>query len=173
MSTLSATVDLPVTAYTVRDARTLTLALVAAWDSGVSREDLCLLVDDLTADVVDHAAAESSLVLELTLADELLRVGLADGSAIRPVADDVTQVGPSWALAHRWGDEPYRGGHRIWFELRPPLGDLDAQDGAVAPQNVTIIAAALAATGVLADGAATRASGDEPHPESNPDPPSG
>jgi hypothetical protein len=120
MATLSATVDLPVTAYTVRDARILTLTLVAAWASAVSPEDLSLLVDDLTAAVVDHAGAESSLVLELTLADELLRVGLTDGSAVRPVAEDVTRVGPSWALAHRWGDEPHRGGHRIWFELRPP-----------------------------------------------------
>lgn len=143
MATLSATMDLPVTSFTVRDARTLTLALVAAWESGVSREDLSLLIDDLTSDVVDHATAEASLVLELTLADELLRVGLADGSAVRPVAEDVTHV-DSWALAHRWGEEPYRGGHRIWFELRPPVPET-GDDLAVTAEDVAAVAAALAA----------------------------
>jgi hypothetical protein len=120
MATLTATVDLPVTAFTVRDARLISLDIVAAWDTGVSREDLGLLVDDLTENVVARAALETSLVLELTLADETLRVGLTDGSAVRPVADDLTALVPTWALAHRWGDEPDRGGHRIWFELVPP-----------------------------------------------------
>ena len=120
MATLTATVDLPVTAFTVRDARLVSLDLVAAWNAPVSREDLSLLVDDLTAGVVDHATLEASLGLELTLAGEVLRVGLTDGSAVRPVADDISALVPTWVLAHRWGAEPNRGGHRIWFELVPP-----------------------------------------------------
>jgi hypothetical protein len=120
MATLTATVDLPVTAFTVRDARLISLDLVAAWHAPVSREDLSLLVDDLTTGVVARATLEASLVLELTLADEVLRVGLTDGSAVRPVADDISALVPTWALAHRWGGEPDRGGYRVWFELVPP-----------------------------------------------------
>jgi hypothetical protein len=124
MATLTATVDLPVTASTVRDARLISLDLAAVWDTAVSREDLSILVDDLTAGVVAHASFESSLVLELTLAGEVLRVGLVDGSAVRPVADDLSAEVATWALAHRWGAEAHRGGHRVWFELVPPVDDL-------------------------------------------------
>jgi hypothetical protein len=120
MATLTATVDLPITASTVRDARLISLDVVAAWDTAVSREDLSLLVDDLTENVVARASLETSLVLELTLAGETLRVGLTDGSAVRPVAGDLPALVPTWALAHRWGSEPDRGGHRVWFELVPP-----------------------------------------------------
>ncbi|PVY97466.1 ATP-binding protein [Actinomycetospora cinnamomea] len=162
MSTLSATVDLPVTAYTVRDARALTLALVAAWDSGVSREDLALLIDDLTADVVDHASAEASLVLELSLADELLRVGLVDGSAVRPVADDVTRLGGHWALAHRWGDEPYQNGHRVWFELLPPLPGPEAGGVVAGPADMAVFAAALTAAVGTIDGVVAEPAGVAP-----------
>ena len=130
MATLTATIDLPVTAFTVRDARCVTLDLAAAWDSGVSREDLTLLVDDLTADVVAHAGGESSLVLEMSLSGDVLRVGLADGSAVRPLAAAATTLEPHRALARRWGDEPYRGGHRVWFELVPPT---DPDDTALDP----------------------------------------
>ena len=129
MSTLTATVDLPVSGHTVRDARVATLDVAEAWDSAVSRLDLALLVDDLTEDVVAHAGGESSLLLELTLSDELLRVGIADGSAVRPVAAQVDRDDPPGALpvlAHRWGHEEYRGGHRIWFEMIPLVVDPDA-----------------------------------------------
>ncbi|MDD7938416.1 hypothetical protein PHK61_08290 [Actinomycetospora lutea] len=119
MSTLTATVDLPTTTFTVRDARTITLALATAWSAPAAVEDLAVLVDDLTSDVVAHAGNETSLVLELSLADEVLRVGIADGSAVRPVARGETHGLPHAALARGWGEEPYRGGHRIWFELGP------------------------------------------------------
>jgi hypothetical protein len=120
MATLTATVDLPITASTVRDARLISLDTVAAWGTAVSREDLSLLLDDLTESVVARASLETSLVLELTLAGETLRVGLTDGSAVRPVAEHIAAVVPTRALAHRWGGEPDRGGHRVWFELVPP-----------------------------------------------------
>src|SRR4051794_8671800 len=131
MSTLIATVDLPVTDHTVRDARVITLNLVTAWSSGVSREDVALLVDDLAGDVVAHAEGEASLVLEVALDDDVLRIGLADGSAVRPVAAAGGSVGPHAALAHRWGEEPYRGGHRVWFELVPPVAGPAPEPGDV------------------------------------------
>lgn len=137
MTSLTAALDLPVTAHTVRDARTLVLDLADTWDTAAHRDDLALLVDDLTADVVSHAGGENALRLELTLHEQLLRVSLADGSAIRPAVADV-QAGrlPMLAtLALRWGDEPHQGGHRVWFELDaapapPPVVELPPETAA-------------------------------------------
>lgn len=124
MSTLTATVDLPTTTYTVRDARTITLSLATAWSAPAAVEDLAVLIDDLSSDVVAHARNETSLVLEMSLADEVLRVGIADGSAVRPVAEGETAGLRHAARASGWGEEPYRGGHRIWFEIGPaPAGE--------------------------------------------------
>ncbi|WP_018332199.1 hypothetical protein [Actinomycetospora chiangmaiensis] len=119
MTTLSAAVDLPVTAHTVRDARTLVLDLADSWDTAACRVDLALLIDDLTDDVVSHAGGENALLLELTLHDRLLRVSLADGGAVRPAVADalVGRLPLLGALAERWGHEPYQGGRRVWFEL--------------------------------------------------------
>jgi hypothetical protein len=129
MTTLSAAVDLPVGEYTVRDARMLALGIADSWDSAASRVDLALLLDDLTADVVAHAGGENDLRLELTLHQELLRVSVTDGSAVRPVVTDLRAGrGPLSllaVLAHRWGHEPHQGGHRIWFELDAGPGPLD------------------------------------------------
>lgn len=129
MTTLSAAVDLPVGDSTVRDARMLALGIADSWDSAASRVDLALLLDDLTADVVAHAGGENDLRLELTLHQDLLRVSLTDGSAIRPVVTDtLAGRGPLdllAVLAHRWGHEPHEGGHRIWFELDAVPGPLD------------------------------------------------
>lgn len=146
MSTLTASVDLPVTRHTVRDARVTALDLAEAWESAVSRLDLALLVDDLTEDVMAHAGGESSLLLELTLSDELLRVGIADGSAVRPVAAQIEHEAPPGVLpvlAHRWGHETYRGGHRIWFELTPPAAAAEVGAGALDDEVVARVRAAL------------------------------
>ncbi|MEJ2864113.1 hypothetical protein [Actinomycetospora flava] len=118
----TATVGLPITSSTVRDARTITLALATAWGAPVSLEDLVLLVDDLTADVVTHAGDEASLALELSLTGGVLRVALVDGEAVRPVDDDAVPFARHWALATAWGDEPDGDGHRVWFEIGPPPG---------------------------------------------------
>ncbi|WP_433798412.1 hypothetical protein [Actinomycetospora sp. CA-084318] len=137
MTTLSAAVDLPVTDHTVRDARMLVLDLVDSWDTTTSRVDLALLIDDLSSDVVSHADGEHDLRLELTLHEDLLRVAIADGSAVRPAVVDARtgRLRLLAVLAQRWGHEPYRDGHRLWFELgaaSPPTG-LDLGDE-VAPE---------------------------------------
>jgi hypothetical protein len=147
MSTFTAAVDLPVTDHTVRDARVVALDAARAWDSAVSQVDLALLVDDLTADVVAHAGGESSLLLELTLSDESLRVGLADGSAVRPVAaklDRSDPLGVLRVLASRWGHETYHGGHRIWFELTPATASDTEQADGLTPEMAARIRASLA-----------------------------
>jgi hypothetical protein len=136
VATVTARIDLPLTAGTVTDARMLTLTTARAWGSQVSLESLVLLVDGLTAAVTAHSALEHGLVLELTATgSDRLRVGLLDHTAVRPVTrhlsagelaelDGLAEVA---VLATTWGHEPHQHGHRIWFELlKPPdLDDLD------------------------------------------------
>ena len=88
--------------------------------------DLALLIDDLSDEVVRHATPGTTLQLELAVAGSVLRIALADGAAVRAVARALPSS-PDLAvlrvLAHRWGDEALRDGHRVWFEAgsrRPP-----------------------------------------------------
>lgn len=130
MATWTARADLPLGDHTVRDARAFTLAAAQAWQPEVSTEILLLAVEELTAALVarvrgEDAPAEHSLVLELVAAEQGLRVSLADSSAVRSLAADLPHAAPGLvglllAAARDWGDEPYRGGYRLWFEVGPP-----------------------------------------------------
>jgi hypothetical protein len=123
MATLTAHADLLVGDHTLGDARSFALAAATAWRCGVSNETLVLLVDELVAAVRERADAEHGLVLELVAHEaQGLRVTLADGRAVRATAADVVRGAPHLSalltsLTVRWGDEPYRGGYCLWFEL--------------------------------------------------------
>jgi hypothetical protein len=123
MGTLTAHADLLVGDHTVRDARAFALSTTAAWDCEVPLETLLLLVEELAGAVRDRAGTEHSLTLMFTVHDgQDLRVTLADGAAVRATAEQVVRGAPTLAgllgsLAGRWGDEPYRGGYSLWFEL--------------------------------------------------------
>ena len=126
MSTYTATVDLPTTARSVPAARHLVLRLLGAWQAPQDPDDAALLVTELVANVIDHAPGENSLSLELAMSEGWLRIAVADGSAIRPVVRALCHDRPRGrglqlveAIADRWGAEDYRGGKRVWFELRP------------------------------------------------------
>ena len=56
-----------------------------------------------------------------------LWVGVAGGSAVRPVVRELSHTEPRGRgmrivaqLAHRWGVYDYRGGRQVWFELVTP-----------------------------------------------------
>lgn len=126
MSTLTAIMDLPPTPGSVPAARHLLLELLRAWNAPHDSDDAALLVTELVANVVDHVQGEASLTLEVELADRWLRIAVADGSSIRPVVRELEHGQPRGrglllvkAIADRWGSEEYRGGKRVWFELRP------------------------------------------------------
>lgn len=60
------------------------------------------------------------------MADGWLRVALADGSALRPIVEELGSGRRQGyrlfvvdQLATRRGVEDYRGGKRVWFELMP------------------------------------------------------
>ncbi|HEY0125736.1 MAG TPA: ATP-binding protein [Blastococcus sp.] len=129
MSTLDATIDLPPTSVSISAARHLVRELLRAWDAPHDREDAALLVTELISNVVDHVGGESDLTLELQLSDRWLRIGVVDGSAIRPVVRELSTERPRGrgmrliqGIADRWGADDHLGGKRVWFELCTPAG---------------------------------------------------
>jgi anti-sigma regulatory factor (Ser/Thr protein kinase) len=126
MSTLTATVDLRPVPASVPVARHLVLDLLGAWRSPHDAGDAALLVTELVANVVDHVGGDETFALELDLSDGWLRIGVIDGSAVRPVAREL-EAGASRgrglllveSLADRWGVDDHHGGKRVWFELAP------------------------------------------------------
>jgi anti-sigma regulatory factor (Ser/Thr protein kinase) len=129
MSTSEARFDLPPIPASIPVARHVVLELLRVWAAPHDRDDAALVVTELVANVIDHVQGEANLTLELTLADSWLRISVADGSSVRPVAQELSQDRPRGrglqlveAVVDRWGVEDHRGGKRIWFELRPPEG---------------------------------------------------
>lgn len=127
MSTRSATFDLPPVPASVTAARHVVGELLRAWRAPHDHEDAALLVTELVANVVDHAGAETFLTVEVTMSAEWLRIGVLDGSAVRPVVRELDTgsirgrgMRLVQAIADRWGSEDHDGGKRVWFELRPP-----------------------------------------------------
>ena len=86
-------------------------------------DDAVLVVSELVTNAVVHAREETVLELELAVGAQWLRVSLADGSAVRPLARTAARHDESGrgitivaALSDRWGVEDHQGGKRIWFE---------------------------------------------------------
>lgn len=126
MTSRSASIDLPPTAPSVAAARRIVLDLLRVWRTPHDRDDAALLVTELVANVVDHVGGEACLTLEITSSEDWLRVAVLDGSAVRPVVQELSHDRPRGrgllmvqAIAHRWGHEDHQGGKRVWFELRP------------------------------------------------------
>jgi len=127
MSSYTAHLDLPPVVASVPVARHVTLEVLRAWQSPHDLDDAALLVSELVSNVVDHAHTEALLTLELARAGDWLRISIADGSAVRPVIQDLDDDRPRGrglqlveAIAERWGAEDHHGGKRVWFELGPP-----------------------------------------------------
>ena len=127
MSTLTTSVDLRPTPRSVVTARRVVGELLTAWAAPHDRQDAELVTTELVANVVDHADGESVLTLEVTLSGAWLRIAVVDGSAIRPVVQELDHAAPRGrgmqlveAIAERWGAEDHQGGKRVWLELSPP-----------------------------------------------------
>jgi anti-sigma regulatory factor (Ser/Thr protein kinase) len=127
MSTLTARVELRPEPRSVPAARHLVASLLAGWGARQSPADVALLVTELVANVVDHVGGDAVLALEVALSDDVLRIAVADGSALRPVVRELRTENPRGrglrlvqAIADHWGTEEHGGGKRVWFELRSP-----------------------------------------------------
>jgi anti-sigma regulatory factor (Ser/Thr protein kinase) len=120
MSTLTASVDLRPVARSVPAARHLVAAVLAGWDAPHDADDTALLVTELVTNVIDHVGGEAAITLELALAQDWLRISVADGSSVRPVVHELSSENPRGrglrlvqAIADRWGAEDHRGGKRV------------------------------------------------------------
>ena len=126
MSTLSARIDLPATPRSVVAARRVLRELLGAWGAPQDREDAELLATELVANVVDHVGGDQALTLEVDLADDWLRIAVVDGSAVRPVVQELSGervrgrgMQMVAAIATRWGVDDHHGGKRVWLDLVP------------------------------------------------------
>ena len=137
MSSYSARIDLPPVPSSVPLARRLVRDVLRTWAAPQDREDAELLVTELVANVVDHAGAANVLTLELEMAGAWLRIGVVDGSSIRPVVRELSHSEERGrgmrlvvSIADRWGAEDHDGGKRVWFELSPSAaGEPPAEAG--------------------------------------------
>lgn len=129
MSSFIASIDLPPVPTSVPLARRLVRDVLRTWNAPQDHEDAELLVAEVVANVVDHVGG-AVLTLELTLGGGWLRIGVVDGSAIRPIVREMSlerERGRGMQLvdriADRWGAEDHRDGKRVWFELGTGVGE--------------------------------------------------
>lgn len=93
--------------------------------SGHAMRIVALLVTEAVANAVVHGPGHGDVVVHVTIADGVVRVGVRDDSEVLPVVKD---VGPAATggrgmmlidrLSRRWGVERHRGaGKTVWFEV--------------------------------------------------------
>jgi anti-sigma regulatory factor (Ser/Thr protein kinase) len=126
MSTLDASFDLPPLAASVPTARHVVVELLRSWQVPHDLDDAALLVTELVSNVIDHVGGEATLTVELTSSEDWLRIAVVDGSAIRPVVQELSHDRPRGRglrmlqiIASRWGSDAHGDGKRVWFELWP------------------------------------------------------
>lgn len=119
-----ATVDIPATLAGPQVARNLVRVLLIGWELPTAVDDAQLIVSELVANAVRHAPPADTLELELTATPEQIRISLADGSSIAPVAAALDATSASGrgiriiaALAADWGADVHHGGKRVWVTL--------------------------------------------------------
>jgi anti-sigma regulatory factor (Ser/Thr protein kinase) len=125
VGTFRASFEFPPSPHAPGRARRLLGELFDAWSLDATLHvDAKVLVTELISNAVDHAGSDVVLELDVTVSDGWLRVGLADGSTIRPVVRELDHTAPRGRgmqivaeLADRWGSEERDGGKRVWFEL--------------------------------------------------------
>jgi anti-sigma regulatory factor (Ser/Thr protein kinase) len=122
---LRARFDLVPAVESARAGRRAVSAVLTGWGlPAYAIDDAVLIVSELVTNAVLHAREEASLELEIGYGEQWLRLSLADGSAVRPLARQAARGDESGrgmaiinALSDRWGVEDHRGGKRIWFEV--------------------------------------------------------
>jgi len=117
-------VDLPVNARAAAAAREVLRGLLLAWGHDHHSDDAAVVVSELVTNAVQHAGERGQLRLVLGVTGEVLRLELADGSSVRPLAREVTEADERGRGMHivevltaRWGVEEHGTGKRVWVEL--------------------------------------------------------
>lgn len=122
--TWSASVDLPFNARAAAAAREVLRGLLLAWGHDRHTDDAAIVVSELVTNAVQHAGERGQLRLVLGVTGEVLRLELADGSSVRPLARELTDSDERGRGMHivdqltaRWGVEEHGTGKRVWVEL--------------------------------------------------------
>lgn len=111
----------------VASARDFAARTVDDVGSTVDRDDLALIVSELTANAAEHQSDDVELVVRVH-ADGCVDIEVVDGSPTIPTPIE----SESWdveghrglhlvnVISHSWGAVPEGGGKRIWARLAPP-----------------------------------------------------
>jgi anti-sigma regulatory factor (Ser/Thr protein kinase) len=121
---LRASLQLPASVTSAREARAFTRATLTRWDHADLADDAALVVTELVTNAVTHAG--SSCELRLVIGPHSLRIEVADGgsgtpdplppSATRNHGRGLHMID---AVASAWGVQPEAGGGKlVWAELR-------------------------------------------------------
>lgn len=122
-----ATVDLPRDPVAARDARHLVRDLLAQWSLDDLMDDAGLVVTELVANAIEHAASECQL--SISRYDDGVRIEVHDAGSGTPEPQPVSETAEDGrgllivgALSSAWGidDEPH--GKTVWVELGLPAG---------------------------------------------------
>ena len=125
MSSYRAFVDLPPTLVAPRAARSVVGQLLHAWGLSALVEPARLVVSEMVTNAVRHVGGEACFELTVEAAGDEVRLALADGSSVRPLARELTHdnlggrgVALIEAVSDRWGVEDHHGGKQVWVVLR-------------------------------------------------------
>src|SRR5579875_1823547 len=109
--------------------------MLSAWNAAVLIDDAALVVSELVTNAYTHAATGHSYELELAMTDDSVTIGLADGSSIKPIVEQVDHARPRGrgmqlveTLASAWGADDHEGGKRVWVRLDVPAGTAAAEN---------------------------------------------
>jgi hypothetical protein len=118
---------IPPASLSAPQARAALRTMMGEWATEEIRDDAALLLTELVANGVIHAA--SMLQITLTVDHALLRVEVRDDSPFPPVQRVADEFGGRGvlilnALASHWGVVGHPGeGKTVWFELECSLAD--------------------------------------------------
>lgn len=127
----AATTHLPADLISARQARQFVDEALTRWDCADVGSTIALLVTELVANAVKHAASPADVSVRLL--DDALRVEVVDSSPELPkrrLASQESTSGRGLALvedlATSWGIDLVPDGKRVWFEV--PRPDLKADE---------------------------------------------
>ena len=97
---------------------------VASYAPEGIRDEVTLVASELVTNAIEHARTPVTVRVEVT--GDIIRVEVADSSAIVPTITELVRDGAHGrglhlvdALSKRWGVESNEHGKLVWFEIYP------------------------------------------------------
>ncbi|WP_189949184.1 ATP-binding protein [Streptomyces alanosinicus] len=115
---------MPCEPESVRRARLLTITVLSSWGIDELVDAATLVVDELLTNVIDHTDCHNARVILRRIADDRVRIGVADrfrGVPNRSSPSEDSEGGRGLilveALADRWGYDRHPAWKVVWAEL--------------------------------------------------------